>query len=321
MIQSSSDGVVLEEISSCPVCGSDDHGRLLQAEDAMHGLPGTWTVRRCRRCGHGFTTPRPDRASIGRFYPEDYSPFTTPVAESRHPTTTTRLQAAVRSLLDPRETLLPPGGPGRVLEIGCGSGRVLADLARRGWEARGLEPSPGAADRASMATGLPVDCGTVESAEYRAESFDLVVALMVLEHLHDPLADLRRIESWLRPGGFVTGSIPNAASWELRVFGSHWFALQVPTHLQHFTPRSLSLLVASAGLEMPRIVHQRNVSNLVVQLGRALERRGWPGARPLLDYPRRGPRSLRLALWPLAASLAAARQGGRISFIARKPGR
>lgn len=115
------------------------------------------------------------------------------------------------------------------------------------------------------------------------------------------------------------GSVPNCQSWEFRAFGPNWYALQVPTHLSHFTPRSLSRLLVGAGFDPPQIIGQRNVGNLMMQLGRALERRGWPGSRRCLDFPLKGPRTLRLAVWPAAALLAAVGQAGRMTFVAQRP--
>jgi len=311
--------VGLETVARCPVCRSAEHVRVFDARDTLHGLPGEWTVRLCSSCGHGFTSPRPDRDSVSLYYPEDYSPFSSPVAPPPNSLPMRWLKSISHALLDPREILMPPIEPGRALEVGCGSGRFLAELTQQGWKVQGLEPSSATAARAAASLGLRVDCGTIENAEYANGEFDLVIGLMVLEHLHDPLADARRIAAWIRPGGFFLGSVPNAACWEFQALGSDWFALQVPTHLSHFTPASLARLLIDSGFDPPTIVHQRNVSNLMVHLGRALERRGWPLSRLFLDYPVRGPLPLRLAVWPLATLLAAARQGGRMTFLTQKP--
>lgn len=309
----------LESVSSCLVCGSSDHSELFDARDTLHDAPGTWTVRRCARCGHGFTSPRPDVRSIGAYYPAEYSPFSAPIAPERAGRRASSLRNCLRRFFDPHEYLLPSIEFGTALEVGCGSGRFLADLHRRGWRIRGLEPSRQTAHIARETVGAPVDCGTVSDADYPAGSFDLVIALMVLEHLHDPMADVRRIIGWIRPGGFFMGSVPNAASWEFRVFGPDWYALQVPTHLSHFTPGSLTRLLTTAGFERPRVLGQRNLNNLMMQLGRALQHHRWPGARTCLAYPMRGSRLLRLALWPLASALAFIGQSGRMTFIARRP--
>lgn len=314
------DEVKLEDIDRCLVCASTDHSEILEGIDTLHGLPGRWSVRRCRACGHGFTSPRPDRNSIPLYYPSDYSPFASPIAAGDSRGWKAAIKRFVGDVFDPRETVIPADQvPGDALEIGCGSGRFLVELARRGWRVRGVEPSHTAITELVSAHDVEVAQGTVDSVEFEPSSFDLVAALMVLEHLHDPRTDVRRIESWIRPGGIFMGSVPNSASWEFGAFGADWYALQLPTHLSHFTPGSLSKLLIDAGFEPPEIIGQRNISNLMIHLGRALGRRGLPGSDLFLDYPVKGPRTLRLAAWPVAAVLAAIGQAGRMTFVARKP--
>jgi SAM-dependent methyltransferase len=309
----------IEEVSECPVCHSEKLVLLFLARDTLHSTPGEWGIHACRACGLMLTSPRPSPAAIASYYPEDYQPFHAPHIPVDRQTMTSSIKRVVRRLLDPREHVLPQGiVPGRALEVGCGSGRHLKELAVAGWSVEGLEPSAETAARLREETGIPITTGTIEEICFERKSFDLIVALMVLEHLHDPLECLSRIHSWLRPGGFLTGSVPNAASWEFRFFRENWFALQVPTHLFHFTPSSLTRVLSSAGFSDIRIYHQRNVSNLMVHAGHFLRRHRIPGARSCLDFPVKGPRALRLTVWPAAALLAWFGQAGRISFTARK---
>lgn len=308
-----------EEVTMCLLCQSQQIAHLFSARDTLHSIPGEWAVHSCRNCGLMFTSPRPLPATMLDYYPTNYQPFGAPLAPTEHRPVMAALKRLARKLLNPKEHVLPKGlAPGRALEVGCGSGRYLAQLADSGWQAEGLEPSAETADRLRETTGLPVTAASVREATFAGESFDLVVAVMVLEHLHNPLEDLRSIYSWLRPGGFLTGSVPNCASWEFRFFGADWFALQVPTHLFHFTPTTLTQLLETAGFSDTRIFHQRNVNNLMVHLGRFLLRHRIPGARTCLEYPEKGPAPLRYALRPLSAILAWLGQAGRMSFTARK---
>ena len=94
-------------------------------------------------------------------------------------------------------------GPGvRVLDVGCGAGDLLAELASevgpRG-SALGLEPDPAACAEARR-RGLDVLSGGLESYEPPV-LFDLVVARWVLWFLPDVAAAVARMASWLRPGG------------------------------------------------------------------------------------------------------------------------
>ncbi len=312
-----SDGI--EIVTRCPLCGSSRLHVLFRASDTLHEMPGEWGVHRCRDCGLMLTSPRPDRATIARYYPSDYQPFGAPHAPPERPRRWSALKKLGRRLLDPKEHVLPPGiNPGRALEVGCGSGRYLAQLAASGWHVHGLEPSAETADHLHEATGLPVTVGSIQEACFDPGSFDLVVAVMVLEHLHAPIEDINRIHAWLRPGGFLAGSVPNGGSWEFSFFGPSWYALQVPTHLHHFTPTTLTMLLEKGGFKNIRISHQRNVNNLMIHLGRSLDRHHIPGAQTCLAFPERGPTALRYAVRPIASMLAWLHQAGRISFTAEK---
>lgn len=113
-----------------------------------------------------------------------------------------QLEALVRSRLTPES---------HVLDLGCGRGGVVELFWRDVKVAAGLDP-----DTASLAghraPGMPVIRGVGESLPFVGESFDLIVCLWVLEHLHDPLTTLREVRRVLRPGGhfiFVTPNLTN----------------------------------------------------------------------------------------------------------------
>lgn len=309
----------VEEVTICPLCRSEHIAHLFSARDTLHATPGEWGVHSCRSCGLMLTSPRPTPAAMRQYYPPDYQPFRAPHAPTESRSLMAILKRVAGRLLDPREHVLPKNlTPGRALEVGCGSGRYLARLAAEGWRVKGVEPSAETAARVHEATGLPITATSIKEASFSSESFELVVAVMVLEHLHQPLEDLRSIHSWLRQGGCLAGSVPNCASWEFRFFGADWFALQVPTHLFHFTPSSLTRVLKAAGFSDIRIYHQRNVNNLMVHAGYFLQRHRIPGAQTCLEFPVKGPRSLRLAVRPIATILAWLGHAGRFSFTARK---
>jgi SAM-dependent methyltransferase len=151
--------------------------------------------------------------------------------------------------------------------------------------------------------------------------FDAVFAWMVVEHVHDPPGTLKRILRLLKPAGTFVFSVPNFGCWEAAFAGRYWWALDLPRHLQHFTPRAVRRMLRDAGFEGVEIVHQRNAFNLVGTVGLWLMAcfpgKSW-GRRLIhyLDNPRAGGI---LALAPLAWFFAAIHQGGRLTVIARKP--
>lgn len=143
---------------------------------------------------------------------------------------------------------------GRLLDIGSGRGRFLAAAKAAGWDVVGVEFEPGLATTSARRFGVPVIVGDAVSADVPG-TFDVVTMWHVLEHVPDPRAALERAASLLRPGGTLIVSVPNNDSVQARLGGDGWLHLDVPRHLWHFTPSSLSRLVSRSGLRVVRIGH------------------------------------------------------------------
>ena len=149
--------------------------------------------------------------------------------------------------------LLPPGG--RVLDLGCASGGLLALLRPHAGHLAGLELSPSAAAAAAQ-IGDEVVHGALEDPDlpFAPDSFDVVVLADVLEHLPDPGAALRRAAGWARPDGWVLVSVPNIAHWKARLtiargaFPWEQSGTFDAGHLRFFTRRTLEALLRDAGL-------------------------------------------------------------------------
>ena len=165
------------------------------------------------------------------------------------------LSPAHRILLD----AVPDGA--RVLDVGCATGYLAAQLARRGCRVTGVEADPVAAERA-RAHCEAVVVGDVEDAACRSElaaraPFDVVLCGDVLEHLRDPWSALRALAAL---GGQVVLSVPNVAHWTGRralargrfPYAEH--GLFDRTHLRFFTRATARDLAQSAGL---RVVDER----------------------------------------------------------------
>ncbi len=311
--------ITLEEITTCPLCEGEHHSFCFSGGDTLYHSEGEWNIVRCDNCGLMFVTPRPDTASIGQFYPDDYKPYTAPVTPQKSSPLRALAKQCFKTLFNSYETVIPPSiPPGTALEVGCASGRNLIELHQRGWHVSGLEPSQSAVTALKQLDYVDARQGTISSSDYPPGSFDLILASMVIEHLHDPLSDLKKIHCWLKPGGYLSGSIPNSASWEFKYFKGEWYCLHLPHHLCHFTPNTLIALLKASGFDEVTIYHQRNVNNLMVHLGRWFKKKGIPGSNVLLNYPEKGPWWLRIPCHFPAAILCWTRQAGRISFTARK---
>ena len=174
----------------------------------------------------------------------------------------------------------------RLLDIGCSSGLFLDEARAAGFEVRGAELS---ADTAAFAreplrrsTCTPATGATAGIAD---GSFDVITLFDVIEHLPDPLGELRAIRRLLKPGGLLLQSTPNIdglfprLSYALAKRLDYWPHPEPPHHLYQFSDRTLAELTERAGYEVSRIDQTR------IQLGYSFGTpASWRASPKLLAY-------------------------------------
>ena len=211
---------------------------------------------------------------------------------------------AVPGLMDPR-------GRNRLLDVGCGGGRILARHRAFGWEVRGIDPSERAV-AACRAQGLPVQQAGLMEADLPRRHFDVILLHHVIEHVPRPLEALRRTRELLAPGGAIVLVTPNVAGLGFRIYGSCWYALDAPRHLHLFDARSLIRLCEAAGSRIeslrteasPRILvasrHRARTQGAILPPGLAARTAALARSREQGE----GSRGLRRAIRPAAQVLA-----------------
>ena len=140
--------------------------------------------------------------------------------------------------------LVQPIPRGRLLEIGCGSGALLADLADDGFQCNAIETSAEAVRIASiMNSDRPeIDIRSKPSSSWEA-AFDSLVAFEVLEHQEDDLEALTLWTRWLRQGGHLMLSVPGHPD--------RWNATDVwAGHFRRYDKESLSLTLENSGYQV-----------------------------------------------------------------------
>lgn len=250
---------------------------------------------------------------MSHYYPSNYAPYlvTDPANEPKR----TPLRARLVAWLGLESRRLPSGPPGHLIEIGCAAGAFMEKARRCGWHVAGIEFSEAAAREARL-RGFPVQCASVETAEPPPGRVDVIAAWMVVEHLHEPVVALREMRKWIKPSGYFIASVPDASAIERRVFGKRWYALQLPTHLFHYTPSTLRRVLAEAGWVVERITWERNCNNLLRSLEYLAGDKGWPRVLQALRAFRCSPKASRPRTL-LALLLGLTRQSGRMEVWAR----
>lgn len=287
---------------------------LHRAYDMAHRLPGEFAWRQCTSCQLVFLSPRPDRASISAYYPGDYSSFRPSIASER----SALMRWARRRNLAPYRRLIEAHAspPGPLLDVGCATGNFLAEMARHGWHASGIEPDPTAGAYARE-QGLDIVCAALDEARLPPRSYAAVSMWHVLEHMHDPVASLRRVAGLLQPGGILAMALPNGDSLERSAFGHCWHGWDPPRHLFVFTHATLGRCVEEAGL-LPIRSETAGAYYLAVRsLGHWLRAR-WPRAT-WVDAGERILRTpgVRFPFSPIFALVDAVGRGSELQLVAR----
>jgi 2-polyprenyl-3-methyl-5-hydroxy-6-metoxy-1,4-benzoquinol methylase len=143
---------------------------------------------------------------------------------------------------------------GRLLDVGCALGFFVEAAVRRGWHAEGLDISEHATSYARDVLGVEARTGTLHEAGYAPASFDVITAWDVIEHVPDPVAELRFMRTLLKDGGLLVLSTPDIGSLVARVTGSRWMGFKLAEeHLVYFDRNTLTLALAQGGFEVERV--------------------------------------------------------------------
>jgi SAM-dependent methyltransferase/glycosyltransferase involved in cell wall biosynthesis len=209
----------------CPSCGA-------RPPRALSRFRQIGMVR-CSACGLAYTGRAPDDHELAAWYAEY------PIEDRLPPATVARLDEVIRSLAPYRRL-------GTLLDVGAGSGHLLAAAARAGWAPHAVEPGPRQRERLT-AQGFTLHPPLPEASDIADCSFDVVVMQEVIEHMREPGAVLREVRRVLRPGGLLYITCPNFGSLSSRVLGPRWRVVEYPEHLNYFTPSALRRLTGRFG--------------------------------------------------------------------------
>ncbi|MEO8378953.1 MAG: class I SAM-dependent methyltransferase [Acidobacteriota bacterium] len=148
---------------------------------------------------------------------------------------------------------LPDGGSRRLLSIGCGPATGLAWLlpfAGPDGSVVGLDIEP--LHARNLPSGVKFTIGGLPAAPLSDASFDVVLALDVLEHLDDDLAGLWSAARLVAPGGLLIVTVPALPS----LWGGHDILSE---HRRRYTRKTLQLLFAASSLPPGRISYFNTV--------------------------------------------------------------
>lgn len=261
--EQNSDASLAHESVACLICGGSMRpGLTVPGDWRRPQVRASYEVVRCAECDFGQLHPRPTLDELTAAYDvNDYYTHASPQAvgstagrllERLRVRAAWSFDRSVEAEIDANSLTRHGVRSGAaVCDVGCGNGGLLRRLQQAGFHVVGIEPDAEARATARDA-GLRVCAGSGESlppglADAR---FDVVTMTHVLEHCLDPAAAVRNVAGLLDDGGLFFVETPNNACLGARRAGAAWRWLDVPRHLNFFTPESLQTICRRADLEI-----------------------------------------------------------------------
>ncbi|MEM6279489.1 MAG: class I SAM-dependent methyltransferase [Verrucomicrobiota bacterium] len=221
----------------CPITGSHDCEIVATEAREGHDLRNV----RSRESGLVFVDPLPVE-DLAKYYKEDYREEYKSVRQPK----LKHIYRAGGVALD----RLKHGGGGnaiksgmKTLDIGAGGGEWVYLMSQLGCKSQGVEPS-NYGSFAKDSYGVDVFLGMYQDAELEKGSFDLVTLFQVLEHLADPVVDIRAMAEYLKVGGRFWIEVPDILFGGMR-FDHKWH----DGHLFGYDALTLEAVAAKAGLK------------------------------------------------------------------------
>lgn len=204
------------------------------------GKKGQFAIVKCANCEFVYTMPIPDEEELVRIYnSENFKDFKPHKSLGR--------AIKYRYLALKLKKLFPHNKQIRLLEIGCNQGDLLnAIKVDKQIIATGIDLNAVPLEYAKS-RGLNVLKGTLESQKFLNESFDIVIAIHVIEHLYNPINTLGEINRILSPGGILFSIVPCVTHIKAKFAGIKWKYFGPPGHLWYFSPSTFNLLLQKTG--------------------------------------------------------------------------
>ena len=196
---------------------------------------------RCEDCGFVFCKEIPSEEELINHY-KGYgrNDYLSPVTVKRY-----------NELLDLFERELKRMGHSSkvsVLDWGAGIGYFLDEAMKRDWIAYGTEYTDNAVDICQR-KGIKMYQGSLNAVDLEMSSLDVICSFEVIEHINNPIKELKEIWRLLKPGGLFYCTTPNFNSLLRYYLKDEYNVITYPEHLSYFTPASLNMVLRTIGFQ------------------------------------------------------------------------
>lgn len=222
----------------CRICRKEQQMKKVIAREMMFGMREEFSYMICPECGCLQIETIPD--NLGDYYGEDYYSY--------------QERKGTEAVIDEKKKDMT-----RILDVGCGSGEMLCNMAQNGMgNLTGCDPF--LKKDIVYGNGVRIYKRTIHEME---GEYDYIFLNDSFEHMTDPHEVMDSIKRLLAPKGIARIRIPVFPNIAWDLFGVNWYQLDAPRHLYLHSRESMKLLVQEHGLQIVSIQYDSSVSQIV----------------------------------------------------------
>tara|TARA_B100000315_G_C14531973_1_gene566633 strand:+ start:177 stop:1151 length:975 start_codon:yes stop_codon:yes gene_type:complete len=240
----------------CPACSGEEFKPIAKNNEFYNSR----NILRCLGCGLAFVQPLPSEDEINNFYVQQYSlahksydkkSFLDGLISSFSGIfLSMRLRERFRYLKDKGISVAGK----KVLEIGSANGQFLAALRKKGADVVGVEPSRVESENSAKKFNIKPIATNIDCLLPKQEAtYDIIFSYHILEHLRDPLKELKNIKHLLKEDGYLIGEVPFTPGNVEALAGVIKKSVFDNLHLFHFNSKSILSLLEKADFSDSKI--------------------------------------------------------------------
>jgi SAM-dependent methyltransferase len=256
-------------LKNCVLCGESELKNIYKTHDRHYGIKGDFSIDKCINCGLVFLNPMPSEKYLTGLYPKTYYSY-----QDLYESKLSFIKRIFNKYfihigtLDPQFT-----SPGKILDIGCGSGKFLYAKKNEGWQVYGVEVNENAAQLGNELEQLNIHPGDLLSSKYNDEFFDYVRSNHSFEHITNPEPILQEIHRILNKNGKLMIGVPNIDSFNARLFKKYWWYLGAPVHPFNYSVSTLSQMLEKQGFTIEKVSYNGDFTGILGSLQIFLNRK------------------------------------------------
>ncbi|MFP8874610.1 MAG: class I SAM-dependent methyltransferase [Myxococcota bacterium] len=253
--------------AACPLCSTSGPPLLYRLS--------LFSIYRCARCDFVYLWPVPDPDEIRLLFSDLYAGGSGTLPELRGYYDFCYDDSPSNPLVQLYDGWLAElekqRGPGRLLDVGCGTGLSMSVARGRGWSPFGVDECSEALAHARDQFGLEVRQGEFSGFQSEGQRYDGITMWDIIEHTRQPVELLRAARECLSPDGVLAVSTPNQRSILDAVAGGFYRLsggrirtplekFYIEQHFVYFSPKTLEDALSRAGLRL--VLLRRELTDL-----------------------------------------------------------